>query len=438
MTKEKRSFGQALTDNLKKYVVTYLFIAISVFFIVVSGLDMNYVSSQLLLRLNRNAFIVLALIIPIIAGMGINFAITIGAMAAQIGLLLTINWEITGFAGIMVAALVTLPLALFFGFLIGKLLNKMKGQETIGSLILGYFANGAYQLLFLFIFGNIIPLNENVTIVGSKGVQNTLNLTGATGLYTAVDSILQVPFMTALYALCAVIAAWHIAQCLRKKYTAKRAVTGVVLSAVIAAVFSIPAVSGVFNGANGGRRITVPLVTWGFVLLLCLFNTLIMKTRLGQKFRAVGQNRMVANASGINVDRTRIIAIMISTVLAGWGQILFMQSDGIGTFQTYAAHEQVGLYAGAAILVGGASIDRATNVQALIGTFLFHSLFITAQSAASNLFGDSAVGEYFRAFLSYGVIALALVIYAMRSAQQRKAGSLRFEAERNARAVKGG
>ena len=132
MTNEKRSFGQALTDNLKKYVVTYLFIAISVFFIVVSGLDMNYVSSQLLLRLNRNAFIVLALIIPIIAGMGINFAITIGAMAAQIGLLLTINWEITGFAGIMVAALVTLPLALFFGFLIGKLLNKMKGQETIG------------------------------------------------------------------------------------------------------------------------------------------------------------------------------------------------------------------------------------------------------------------------------------------------------------------
>jgi len=62
-----------------------------------------------------------------------------------------------------------------------------------------------------------------------------------------------------------------------------------------------------------------------------------------------------------------------------------------------------------AILVGGASIDRATNLQALVGTFLFHSLFITAQSAASNLFGDSAVGEYFRAFLSYGVIAVALM-----------------------------
>ena len=112
---------------------------------------------------------------------------------------------------------------------------------------------------------------------------------------------------------------------------------------------------------------------------------------------------------------------MISTVLAGWGQIVFMQSDGIGTFQTYAAHEQVGLYAGAAILVGGASIDRATNYQALIGALLFHSLFITAQTAASKIFGDSAVGEYFRAFLSYGVIAIALIMYAWRSAKQKKA-----------------
>ncbi len=413
-----------LIENLKKYAVTYLFIAMSVFFIIVSRLDMNYVCSQLLLRLNRNAFIVLALIIPIIAGMGINFAITIGAMAAQIGLLLTINWNITGVAGLLTAAAITLPLAMFFGFLIGRLLNKMKGQETIGSLILGYFANGAYQLLFLFIFGSVIPLNSNVTIVGASGVQNTLNLTGSVGLYMAVDGIAQIPFSVALYVISGLVALWAVVQYLRKKYTLKRLIVTVAMSLLIAGVYTIPAVSGIFNGAGGRRVIRIPLVTWLLVGVLCLFNLLIMKTRLGQKFRAVGQNRVVANAAGINVDRTRVIAIMISTVLAGWGQILFMQSDGIGTFQTYAAHEQVGLYAGAAILVGGASIDRATNIQALIGTFLFHSLFITAQNAASNLFGDSAVGEYFRAFLSYGVIALALVIYAWRGAQQRRQGGL--------------
>ena len=409
--------------HIGKYAVTYLFIALSVFFIIVSGLDINYVASQLLLRLNRNAFIVLALIIPIIAGMGINFAITIGAMAAQIGLLLTINWGVTGVPGILLAAAITLPLGAMFGFLIGKLLNKMKGQETIGSLILGYFANGAYQLLFLFIFGTIIPLNDNVTIVGASGVQNTLNLTGSVGLYTAIDGIAHIPFLTALYAVAAVLALSAVIQCARKAISVKRMIATLVLAAVLAGVFSIPGVAAVVNGAHG-REVKLPLVTWLLILALCLFNSTIMRTRRGQKFRAVGQSQTVANASGINVDRTRVIAIMISTVLAGWGQIVFMQSEGIGTFQTYAAHEQVGLYAGAAILVGGASIDRATNLQALVGTFLFHSLFITAQSAASALFGDSAVGEYFRAFLSYGVIAVALIMYAWRGAKQKKEGQI--------------
>ena len=370
-----------------------------------------------------NSIIVLALIIPIIAGMGINFAITIGAMAAQIGLLLTINWGVTGVPGILLAAAITLPLGAFFGFLIGKLLNKMKGQETIGSLILGYFANGAYQLLFLFIFGSIIPLNSNVTIVGASGVQNTLNLTGSVGLYTAIDGIAHVPFLLALYVFCGLLVVGGVVQFLRKKITRRRLIVSIAVAALLAGIFSIPAVASVVNGSHG-REVKLPLITWLLILGLCLFNSTIMRTRLGQKFRAVGQSQTVSNASGINVDRTRVITIMISTVFAGWGQIVFMQSEGIGTFQTYAAHEQVGLYAGAAILVGGASIDRATNLQALVGTFLFHSLFITAQSAASALFGNSAVGEYFRAFLSYGVIAVALIMYAWRSAKQKKSSLL--------------
>ena len=152
--------------------------------------------------------------------------------------------------------------------------------------------------------------------------------------------------------------------------------------------------------------------------LLCLFNIAIMKTRLGQQFRAVGQNRTVANASGINVDKVRLIAIMIFTVLAGWGQLMFVQN--MGAFQTYGAHEQVGLYAGAAILVGGASIKRATNSQAFLGCILFHLLFIVAPPAAKFLFGDAAIGEYFRVFISYGVIAAALVMHAWSGIQKKK------------------
>ena len=142
-----------------------------------------------------------------------------------------------------------------------------------------------------------------------------------------------------------------------------------------------------------------------------------MKTRLGQQFRAVGQNRVVANVSGINVDKVRVIAIVISTVLAGWGQLIFVQN--MGSFQTYGAHEQVGLYAGAAILVGGASIKKATNTQALVGCVLFHLLFIVAPNAGKNLFGDAAIGEYFRVFISYGVIAMALVMHAWSGVQKK-------------------
>ena len=113
-----------------------------------------------------------------------------------------------------------------------------------------------------------------------------------------------------------------------------------------------------------------------------------------------------------------MIAIILSTILAGWGQLIFVQN--MGSLQTYGAHEQVGLYAGAAILVGGASIVRATNTQALLGCVLFHLLFILAPEAGKNIFGDAAIGEYFRVTLSYGVIAIALAMHAWSGSQKRK------------------
>lgn len=410
--------NKKVTDFLKKYIVTILFLVLSLLFIVLGDLDMTSVARDLVKRLSRNAFIVLSLIIPIVAGMGINFAITIGAMAAQIGLLLAINWDLTGPYGMLIAAAITLPLGALFGYLVGVMLNKMKGQETIGSMILGYFANGAYQLLFLYIFGNFIPLNSKVTIIGATGVKNTLDLT-TNGLAQAVDGVFRIPFLTCVYLFCGAGIAYAVVMYLLKKMPQKKALVTAGCSAVTALVFSLPVVANIFNGTNS-EEIMVPGVTWILILLLCGFNVLIMKTRLGQKFRAVGQSQTVANASGINVNMVRLIAIMISTVLAGWGQLLFIQSDGMGTLTTYSAHEQVGLYAGAAILVGGASIDRATNSQALLGTILFHLMFLTVQKAASALFGDAVIGEYFRAFLSYAVIAVALVMYAWKGSAKRK------------------
>ena len=400
---------------LRNNAVTVMFVVLCFLCMLFSGQTVAYVIYELFGRLSRNAFIVLALIIPIVAGMGINFAITIGAMAAQISVLWVIEWGVGGLPGFLLAMAMTMPIAAFFGFLIGKLLNKMKGQEMIGGLILGYFANGLYQLLFLFIFGNLIPLNTpGLVIKGSTGVANTIDLTSGAGggIKYALDGIWKTDFGTALYVVCALIALIAIIGLVTKMMNKKKAVIYLAGAVVLCGLYQIPAVAALFS------MVKVPMITFLVVGILCLFNVAIMRTRLGQQFRAVGQNRTVANASGINVDRVRLIAIMISTVLAGWGQLMFVQN--MGSFQTYGAHEQVGLYAGAAILVGGASIRKATNGQAILGCILFHLLFIVAPPAAKNLFGDAAIGEYFRVFISYGVIALALVMHAWSGIQKKK------------------
>ena len=396
---------------LRNNAVTILFIALCAVCFAYSGQSVSFLLFEMTSRMTRNAFIVLSLIIPIVAGMGINFAITIGAMAAQISILWVLEWQIPGIGGFGVAALMTLPIAALFGFFIGKILNRMKGQEMIGSLILGFFANGLYQLLFIFIFGNLVPLNApGLVVKGSTGVANTLDIKPLRMMY-ALDNLWKIKFEYALYVFMGIVVVFAAASFLMKRMTVKKLIIWLCAAAVSCALIQFQFVKDWFS------MVQVPMITFGVVGLLCLFNVALMRTRLGQQFRAVGLSGPVSNAAGINVDRTRLIAIVISTVLAAFGQLIFVQN--MGSLQTYGAHEQVGLYAGAAILVGGASIARATNGQALLGCLLFHMLFIVAPPAGNNLFGDAAIGEYFRVFVSYGVIALALVLHGMRNRSDR-------------------
>ena len=189
-------------------VVTIMFIVVCAVCMVFSGYTPSYVMYELFGRLSRNAFIVLALIIPIVAGMGINFAITIGAMAAQIACILVLEWGLQGFGSFLAAAALTVPMAALFGFGIGKILNKMKGQEMIGGMILGYFANGLYQLLCLFIFDNIIPINNpNLTIKGSSGIANTIDLSKTGGMGGTLEKLWQLPVSQAVLVFALVIAA---------------------------------------------------------------------------------------------------------------------------------------------------------------------------------------------------------------------------------------
>ena len=147
-------------------------------------------------------------------------------------------------------------------------------------------------------------------------------------------------------------------------------------------------------------------------VLLCIFIVWFRRTKLGQDMRAIGQDQIVSNASGIPVERTRIIAIVMSTVLAMVGQIIFLQN--MGNMATYNAHRQTGFFAVAAILVGGASVTKATIPNVFVGVVLLHLMYIVMPRAGSQLFGSAQIGEYFRDAFSYGAIALALILHAWR------------------------
>lgn len=344
--KVNKQVNKLLTGN----PVPLVFLVLCVAGVIASKLPLIFVINEIIVRLARNLFLVLSLIIPVLAGMGLNFALVIGAMAGQVGLIAVKIWDIGDFYGLILAVIVSTPFALLFGYLTGVILNKTKGREMITSMILGFFANGIYQLVFLLFMGTIIPVNNpEIILKGGVGLKNAIDLKF---IQYAVDRMIDINVM----------------------------------------------------------GIRIPIVTFIIVGLLCWFTKFIVTTKLGQDFRALGQDLNIAQVAGIPTDKIRLTAITISIVLAAWGQIIFLQN--IGTLNTYASHEQVGMFSIAALLIGGATVTKATINDAIIGTVLFHTLFIVSPQAGNNLFGDAQIGEFFRVFIAYGVIGLSLVLHA--------------------------
>ncbi len=355
--------------GLMSIAVPALFIIISILAIKPSGLPPSYIAEQVLVRLFRNSFLVLALLLPIMAGMGINFALTLGAMAGQMGLIAAQGLGLLGPGGLFAAVAMSIPVAVILGIFAGQVLNKAKGREMITSMMLAFLINGVYQFIILYLFGtSILPFNQNRSIILSKGfgVRNTLELASSHAFDNLGDNILTNLLGSPLYI-------------------------------------------GDFK---------IPFFTIFLIALLCLFTWWFAHTKLGQDMRAVGQDMEVAANSGINVDRTRIWAITISTVFAAVGQIIYLQN--LGTMNTYTGHESTALYSAASLLIGGASVASAGIFNAILGTGLFHLLFVLMPPAASNLTGNAMIGEYSRMVISYGIVALALVMHARRKLKEKE------------------
>lgn len=345
--------------HLARHAVPILFAALCLFGIIAAKITPEFLLSEMLVRVGRNSVLVLSLLIPILAGLGLNFGIVIGAMAGQVAAILIVHWGGQGIAGFGEAWLLATPVAVLFGLATGWLFNRAKGREMVSGLIAGFFANGAYQLVFLFAIGSLIPFHSTTMVLPQGyGLRNTIDLTT---IQYAVDDLIPARVMVQ------------------------------------------------------GSELRVPVASYIVVALFCLATLAFFRTRLGQQFRAMGQDPHVAAIAGIPVERNRVIATVLSTVLAAWGQLLFLQN--IGTLNTYNSHEQVGMFAIAALLVSGATVSKATVGQAILGTVLFHTLFVVSPLAGKALAGDAQIGEFFRVFVAYAVITVALVLHAWQAAR---------------------
>ena len=470
-------------DAFKRFVfdnkVILLFVLLSLACILISGANISYIAGEVFSRFGRNTCLVLALIIPCMAGLGMNFGIVVGAIAAQISIFWVVHWGFTGIGGFLLCVAISTPLAIFFGWLLGKLFNKTKGAEMIAGLVLGFFAAGLYRLFVLYIIGGVIPFDDPNLLDRGFGLRNAFDLTG--NLKYAVDDIsflTTAAVLAVVYALATAVLALHdkkvgntvntksviikitaaaavlvfgivgkmippVADMLGKNrviladaimlgsigvlvyaaamYAAKRPEKGSKQLASLVKIAMVAVVLLITNLVPGinkiYRSVRIPTMTYALIAFFAFFNNWLVNTRLGQNMRTVGQNRSVATSAGLDVDKTRIIATCISTVLAAWGQLIFLQN--LGTFNTVQQQDNVGLYAVAAILVGGANVQKATNKQAIIGVILFHTLFVVAPLAATQLVGDSAISEYIRMFFSYGVIAVSLAMHAWKSGNKR-------------------
>ena len=266
--------------------------------------------------------------------------------------------------------ILSIPFSAVLGLVCGAILNMAKGREMITGYILNFFmGNGIYQMIVLYIMGSIIPIaHASIMLPRGYGIRNTVSLLQ---MRQCLDDLLAIRI----------------------------------------------------------KGVKIPVLTFILVGIFCLFIVWFRRTKLGQDMRAVGQDMEVARAAGIKVDRTRLLSIMLSTVFAGIGMVIYLQN--MGNLPTYTGHTQIGMFCIAALLIGGASVERASIGNAFLGVILFHLMFIVAPNAGGYITGDSMVGEYFRVFMSYGIITIALIMYeAKKRMNKSKAGQELAQAQR--------
>ncbi len=306
------------------------------------GISVPGMLGDTLKRTGMYGVLALAMLPGIQSGISLNMGMTIGIISGLISTMLVLEFNLTGWTAFIAAVAGGIVLALPVGWAYGKLLNRLKGSEMTVSTYVGF----SYVSLMCIAWMLLPFKNPKLTWALGTGLRTMHNMRGSFG--QILDSF------------------------------------------------------GAFNlfGAP------VPTGLLLFFLLCCLLVYLYTRTRTGTAMIAAGSNPRFAEASGISVDRMRVIGTTISTVIAAVGIIVYAQSFGF--MQLYNGPRQMGFVAASAILIGGASVSRAKISNVIIGTFLFQGVLAMGIQVANAVISIGGLSEVMRILISNGIILYAL------------------------------
>ena len=299
--------------------------------------------SDTLIRIGMNGIMVLALVPMIQSGCGLNFGLSLGVIAGLLGATISIEMGLVGAWGFLMAIVISQVFGAGFGYGYGKLLNRVKGGEMMIATYVGFSS-----VMIMCIAWLILPFKDPTMIwgYGGSGLRTTISVEGF--WRHILDDL------------------WAIQLGDDFKFP-----TGALLVFLAAAGF-----------------------IWAFFHL-----------KLGTAMTAVGSNPVYARASGINIDRMRIISVVMSTMLAAMGIVVFQQSFGF--IQLYEGPLYMAFPAVAAILIGGAGVNKATMANVFIGVLLYQGI-LTMTPLIFNAVLKVDMSDVIRIIVSNGMILYAL------------------------------
>lgn len=309
---------------------------------VLMGLPFGLMLSDVIRRFGMYGVLVLAMVPAIQSGIGPNFALPLGILCGLVGGTISMEIGLSGAIGFWSSIFISIPFAIVVGWCYALMLNKIKGSEMLVATYMGFSA-----VAFMCIMWILLPYKhpEMVWPIG-RGLRTTV--------------------------------------CMDSTY-------GQILNNF--AAFNIGTVK-------------IPTGLLIFFLGSCFVVWLFTRSKMGLSMMAAGDNPKFATASGINVDNTRIIGTILSTVLGGIGIIIYAQSFGF--FQLYRAPEMMAFPAVAAVLIGGASAKKAKISHVILGVFLFQGMLAVALPVANGLIPEGNLSDVLRMIVQNGIILYAL------------------------------